>query len=123
MNLSLADSGGSSVSALTAAKFGIIQNMRLVCLPSELPVFSMAGAGASAAVVIANSGFAWVAESGWAAESPVLPDCWVCCSGAGTLRLSGSADWGQTSVGDIRRNRTTAALLIVCIYVLQLNPM
>src|SRR5271170_2816050 len=45
MNFSFTDSGGSLTSTETARKFGMIQRMRLVCLPSRL-VLLLAGGGA-----------------------------------------------------------------------------
>src|SRR6266478_8034129 len=110
---SLVVSGGSFVSALTAAKFGMIQNMRLVCWPSELFVFGSTGVRSAAGVGISITGFGSVAASSCVVESTVLPDCCVCCSGAGPFCLSGSAVWAQTRVGDRRRNSATAAHLFV----------
>ena len=67
------------------------QNMRLVCLPSELSAFWSAGIGSGAGVGTAVWGFDCVAASACVAESPVLPDCWVCFSSAGPLGSSGTA--------------------------------
>jgi hypothetical protein len=79
--------------ALTAAKVGTTQNMRLVCLPSELSVFWSAGVGAPVGLGTAAWGVAWVPASG--CDAPVLPDCPVCCASAASLDardLSGPCD-------------------------------
>src|ERR1700730_3724330 len=104
MNFSRVDSGGSCVCALTAAKLGTSQNIRLVCWPWESSFLSW-GAGAW-------PGSATGALSDGGAEAGVLCDVEVCWAQSRELGCSVICVCDQAMEGERRVRRMKRALLI-----------
>src|SRR3984893_11276700 len=103
-NFSRVDSGGSCVCALTAAKLGTSQNIRLVCWPWESS-FLFWGAGAW-------SGNETVPLSVGGAGDGLLCDVGLCWAYSRGLDWSVTCVWDQVMVGEKRMTRTKTAFMI-----------
>src|ERR1700676_2191913 len=103
-NFSRVDSGGSCVCALTAAKLGTSQNIRLVCWPWESS-FLFCGAGAW-------SGNEAVPLSLGGAVAGLLCDVGLCWAYSRGLDWSVTCVWDQVMVGEKRMTRTKTAFMI-----------
>src|ERR1700692_2207803 len=102
-NFSRVDSGGSCVCALTAAKFGTSQNIRLVCWPGESSfLFWGAGASGNERVPLFVGG----------ARAGLLCDVGLCWASSRGLDWSVTCVWDHVMVGEKRMTRTKAAFTI-----------